>query len=191
MKIKPTKAKYFVGTKKLKNVKLFEEFLLESHGVEEALTSGQEAAKSQGKDLLNPGQAAVAFVLAIENICADNTKKELCKKLYDKYGSANNLMTEVFGSRWKSIDFNKWKKEELIPGIRMKKALSLVRATGKMVKMISGDFSKEGDEVIYPLIEAYFKMLNAKTREELIDYATDFLKDPESPKYQAGYEEEA
>jgi hypothetical protein len=98
----------------MKHLMLFEDFNM----TDEALTKGQMAAQSAGKNLLNKGQAAVAYILAMEKISSANatSDKDLNKKLYDKYGSINNLMTEAFGFEWKSGDFGRWLKNLNLKG---------------------------------------------------------------------------
>lgn len=167
-----------------KHVKSYGEYL------NEALTSGQVRAASSGKNLLNIGQAAVAFVLALESIADRERGTQVARKITDKYGSINGLMRDLFGTRWQNMDFRKWIESVLKDTISIAKVGSLYYAVEKMKKMLAGDFSKDGSQTIYDVIERYFKQIDAMSREELVQFIDDYVKDPAAARYQPGYEEE-
>lgn len=164
----------------MNHLQLFEQFTAE---LEEALTKGQLAAQSGGKELLNLGQAAAAYVLALENILSTELRNtNFGKELSAKYRNPEYLMTSCFGNEWKMIDYNTWMTERLAEALNIKPG-SLLYAKAKMMKMLQGDFQKGGSQALYNVIIDYYNQLKEMPAEDLIDLVNEYLADPTAEKF--------
>jgi hypothetical protein len=169
----------------MKHLVLFEEY---NTYIDKSLTRGQKIAISANRDLLNIGQSAVAYVLALDSVDSAASKKNadadinISRMIQDKYGSINSLMDACFGREWKKSDFNRWVKGELSSKLGIKQN-SLIRARNKMAMLIKGGFKGTKNEVIYDVIIGYFRKIENMPREELVEFVQEYMKNPSDDKY--------
>lgn len=173
---------------RMRYIQLFEEYRndfqvnAERIIIDENLTRGQKIATSAGKDLLNKGQAAAAYLLALADIDSEDSNTGLKRKIFSKYGNTWDIIKQCFGKGWMHKNYNSWVKDDLSNFLNIKPG-SLIYAKTKMEKMLEGDFEKEGSQNLYDVIIGYFNEINEMPKEELVELVTDYISHPEDPKY--------
>lgn len=162
-------------------IKLFEDF----DRLDE-ITTGQKAALTRGEQLLNKGQAAVCYTLALEKVqSAHPSSSDALKKVQQKYGNVSNIMTEVFGNEWKDMDFGKW-KTKLIKDIGMKPG-TFNYVVNKMESALEGTFEYGGQELDKNMKD-YFHEIEKMDRDHFVEHVGEYMDNPAAEKWQVELE---